>query len=66
MTQPTDSEAMKVALRTAAAIFSDEAALPIEGESGRVHLNVEIHVERGRVRWTKGSCFFERRIEGGN
>lgn len=62
----TDAEdGYRQAVRAAAAIALDESALPVAGESGRIYLQVEIHVERGRPQWTKGRCFFERRIDIG-
>lgn len=60
-------DAFKTCVRTAAGIAVDESALPVGDESGRIYLQVEVHVERGRPRWTKGRCYFERRIDmGGN
>ena len=61
-----DGDVLKTAVRTAAGIFVDESALErAVGESGRIHLQVEIHIERGRPQWTKGHCFFDRRIDMG-
>lgn len=35
------------------------------GENGRLFASVEVHLERGFARWTKGAVYFERRIDVG-
>ena len=66
MTNPVDGEALKKGLLHAAGIYVDESAVErAAGESGRVYLQIEMHIERGRPQWTKGRCFFERRIDTG-
>lgn len=61
-----EGDALKKGVLQAAQIFVEESAIErAVGESGRVYLQVEVHVERGRVSWTKGQCFFERRIDMG-
>lgn len=60
-----DEAALKEALLASAGLFVGESTLRAAGESGRLFLQVEVHLERGRVQWTKGRCFFERRIDMG-
>ena len=64
--EPPDGAALKLGLQGAIALYVDEADLSrAAGETGIVRCHVEVALDHGRVRWTKGSVAFERRIEIG-
>lgn len=64
--EPPDGQALKAGLLGALSIYVDEADLTrAAGETGIVRCQVEVALDKGRVRWTKGSVAFERRIEIG-
>lgn len=59
-----DGVALREGLRGAVALFIEDADLArAVGETGLVTCHVTIALDHGRVRWTKGSVAFERRIE---
>lgn len=61
-----DGPALKAGLLGALSIYVDDADLArAAGETGIVRCRVEVALDKGRVRWTKGSVAFERKIEIG-
>lgn len=69
MTTPSsvpDGAALRDGLRGAISMYVDDADLSrAAGETGVIEVKVQIVLDHGRVRFTKGSVAFERRIEIG-
>lgn len=64
--EPPDGAALRDGLRGATSLYIDEADLGrAAGETGFIKLNVEVALDKGRVRFTRGSVAFERRIDIG-
>lgn len=66
MTEPVDQSALKQGLLGSLSLVLDETDLRhAVGETGTLRASVEIFIERGHARWTKGSVSFEHRRELG-
>lgn len=64
--EPPDGAALREGLRGAVSMYVDEADLTrAAGETGFIQCKVEIALDKGRVRFTRGSVAFERRIDIG-
>lgn len=64
--EPPDGAALQQGLLDATALYIQDADLRrAAGETGVVQLKVEVVLDKGRVRFTRGSVAFERRIEIG-
>jgi hypothetical protein len=65
-TEPPSADDLREGLRHALDLFLLETDLShAVGENGRMTAHVEVHLERGVARWTKGAVAFERRIDMG-
>lgn len=63
---PPTADELREGLRSAFDMYLAETDLTrAVGENGRLFGTVEIHLERGRARWTKGAIYFERRVDFG-
>jgi len=61
---PPDKEALRSGLLAALGLYLAEADLTYAaGESGVVFANLQVKLEKGKVIWTKGAVFFERRFD---
>lgn len=64
--EPPDGAALQQGLIDAVGLYVQDADLArAAGETGVIRCVVEIVLDKGRVRFTKGSVAFERRIEIG-
>ena len=62
--EPPDRQALTKGLMDASAMFINEADLThAVGESGFVHVNLRLTLDKGRVRLLTGQVSFERRVE---
>ena len=61
---PPSRDQLQEGLLATTGIYVTEADLAhAVGESGTVHLRLELKLERGRVRRSRGSCYFERQMD---
>ncbi len=59
-----DEPALREGLRGIASIHIDEGSLAgAVGESGRIHLSVEVQLAKGRVQYSRGAAWFERAMD---
>jgi len=64
--EPPDEAALRDGLRRVTDLYIGEADLSkAPGESGFIRVNVEVALDHGRVRFSRGFVAFERRIEIG-
>lgn len=64
--EPPDEGALRKGLLGALGLYIEEADLSrAPGETGFINVTIQVALDHGRVRFTKGSVFFERRIDIG-
>lgn len=66
MTEPPDGTALVAGLRGVIDMYLKDADLRrAVGETGRVRVDLELYLRKGRVDRSQGAIWFERRIDFG-
>lgn len=65
-TPVVEAPALIEGIRSALLLYVSESDLSkAVGETGKIHVTLEVDLNRGRVQRTKGACWFERYVELG-